>query len=218
MDFQSSPSGANFVKVSLQSAQKNLDKSKYLSEQLDESITSGLNIVNAVIKIAGFADAGDTALDRLKGPARHLVEDLQGINQNCNMRLGQSGSPPKGPGTPQPPNDTNKSATVGLRVLISFLYSHALIQRLAIENAQYKVLFLISTLQWRLTPSRWMRHERILRRTQNVGSFNICSLPLVHAMHSAGGIHSAARRRSSEDDGYNGRDVADINGEGDRGE
>lgn len=106
---------------------------------LDVYITSGLNIVNAVIEIAGTSGATDTALDGQKEPARQFVQDLRMLNQTCNILLQQPGSAPKGPATPQPRSRASENAVVRLMTLISSSCSQKLIQQLAVENAMYKV-------------------------------------------------------------------------------
>jgi len=117
-----SPSGANFVKFSLQSSQKNLDKSKNGSKVLDAYINSGLNVINSVIEIAGSAGAVDTAFDGQKEQAEQFVQNLQMLDQTYNLLLQQPGSAPKGPGTPRPPSNTSENAV-----------------QLAVGNAKYKV-------------------------------------------------------------------------------
>jgi hypothetical protein len=140
-ELQSSPSGANYIKFSLQSSQKNLDKTKNVSAQLDAYINSGVVIVNAIIEIAGGAGATDTSLDDQKEPARQFLQNVQMLNQTCNILLQQPGPAPKGPATPQPPSNTSKNSAVSPGILISFLYSQTPIQQLAVENAKYKVRF-----------------------------------------------------------------------------
>ena len=119
-----------------------MDTSKNISKRLDAYITSGLEIVITAIE-AGTAGARDAALEDQKEPARQLVQDLQMLNQTCNILLQQPGFAPKGPATPKPPSNTNSHSKVGPMILISFLYSKNITQRLAIENVKYKVHFVI---------------------------------------------------------------------------
>ena len=93
-----------------------LDTRKQISERLDAYISSGLKIVITAIEAARTTDVN---LEDQKEPARQFVQNLQMLNQTCNILLQQPGFGPKGPATPQPPSNARGHSKVGSMIIIS---------------------------------------------------------------------------------------------------
>jgi hypothetical protein len=109
---QQSKSGALYIKYSLKTQEKNLDKSKRISKQLEVYMKTLSTIVERVIEVGGSVGAEDDAFDSDKPELKKAVDGIQQLKQQCDLILQQSGQNAKGPATPVAPPSTSGSAAV----------------------------------------------------------------------------------------------------------
>lgn len=107
--------GAIWLQHSLESSQTRLtgSKGKSITDQLMPLITSALDIIKTIEKIAASADSSnDNALDTYAKQVDGLVQQATTVVSRCNLILQQAGNKAAGPATPPTPPTTSTSAAV----------------------------------------------------------------------------------------------------------